>query len=82
MSNTKTTNEATPVALKITKKQAKNWRLIREASLWAIIVLQITFFAGTFIGGMWERNRVSEIEAVKASAIVEVQQELKTTEQK
>jgi hypothetical protein len=66
-------------APKLSKKQVKNWRLIREASLWAIIVIQLTFFAGTFIGGMWERNHQAEVNAIKASAVVEAS---KTTEQK
>ena len=62
----------TQKAPKLTKKQEKNWAVIREVSLWFIIALQIMFFAGTYVGGMWERNHVNEINTAKEAAIQSV----------
>lgn len=56
-------------APKISKKEASKWAKRREFFLWAIVATQIVFFAGTFVGGMWERNHVSELNSVKESAI-------------
>ena len=65
----------TQKAPKLTKKQEKNWQRICDMSLRIIFIMQIMFFAGTYVGGMWERNHTNEINSVKEAAIQSVKPE-------
>lgn len=60
-----------------TTKKAPKWDNIQKIGFWGLIIVQIAFWGGVYLGNTAAHNSFNEKEAIKASAVEAYKAELK-----
>lgn len=64
-----------------TKKNSQKWDSAQKIGFWGLILVNLAFWTGVYLGNVSAHNGIKELEQAKTSAVEEYKALLKTDEQ-
>ena len=66
---------------KTNKAKSQKWDNIQKIGFWGLILVNLAFWTGVYLGNVSAHNGIKELEEAKTSAVEEYKALLKTDEQ-